>query len=88
MSAVGVPTVIAGGAVQDGFVRRLRRLGRWRRDKTRWLIVVIIFKESFPKTGIMRNARGLALDELSEEAELNVVGHDVGGTLDVATLHE
>jgi hypothetical protein len=30
----------------------------------------------------------LALDELSKKGEFDVVGHDVGGTLDVATLHE
>jgi hypothetical protein len=48
----------------------------------------VILKESLPKTGIVRHARGLALDELSKEAEFDVVGHDVGGTLDVSTLHE
>ena len=44
--------------------------------------------ESLAKAGIVWDARCLALDELSEEGELDVVGHDVRGTLDVAALHE
>ena len=44
--------------------------------------------KGFAKAGIVWDACRLALDELSEEGELDVVGHDVGGTLDVAALHE
>lgn len=36
----------------------------------------------------MWDARCFTLDEFSEEGEFDVVGHDVGWTLDVAALHE
>ena len=36
----------------------------------------------------MGNALCLSLDELAQESELDVVGHDVWGTLDLALLHE
>jgi hypothetical protein len=36
----------------------------------------------------MWDACGLTLDELSEKGEFDIVRHDIGGTLDVATLHE
>jgi hypothetical protein len=49
---------------------------------------LIILKEGFAKVGIVWDARCLALDELSEESELDVVEHNVGGTPDVAALHE
>jgi len=49
---------------------------------------LIILMEGFAKAGIVWDARCLALDELSEEGELDVVGHNVGGTPDVAALHE
>ena len=49
---------------------------------------MIILMEGFAKAGIVWDARCLALDELTEEGELDIVGHDVGGTLDVAALHE
>jgi len=49
---------------------------------------MVIVEECLPNPGIMRNACCLALDKLSQEGEFDVVGHDVGGTLDVATLHE
>ena len=52
------------------------------------IIIVIVLEEGFTKAGILWDARCLALDKLSEEGEFNVVGHDVGWTLDVATLHE
>lgn len=48
----------------------------------------MVLEECFTKAGIVRNASGLALDKLSEKRELDVVRHDVGGTLDVAALHE
>ena len=44
--------------------------------------------EGLAKAGIVWDARCLALNELSEEGELDVVGHDVGGALDVAALHK
>jgi len=48
----------------------------------------MVLKEGLPKAGIVRNACGLALDELSEKGELDVVWHDVGGALNVAALHQ
>jgi len=48
----------------------------------------ITVEEGFAQAGIVRDAGCLALDELSEKGEFDVVGHDVGGTLDVAALHE
>ena len=36
----------------------------------------------------MRDASCLALDELSEKSELDVVRHDVGWPFDVTALHE
>lgn len=48
----------------------------------------MVLEEGFTKAGIVRNARGLALDKLSEKGELDVVGHDVGGTLNVTALHQ
>lgn len=50
--------------------------------------VSVVVEHCFAASGIVRNAGGLAVDELSEEGEFDVVGHDVGGTLDVAALHE
>lgn len=52
------------------------------------IIIIIILTEGFPEAGIVWDARGLALDELSEEGEFDVVGHDVGWSLDIAALHE
>jgi len=49
---------------------------------------VTVLEEGLTKAGIVRNTRGLALDELSEKGELDVVGHDVGGTLNVTALHQ
>jgi hypothetical protein len=48
----------------------------------------MVLEEGLTKAGIVRNARGLALDKLSEKGELDVVGHDVGGTLNVTALHQ
>ena len=48
----------------------------------------MVLEEGLTKTGIVRNARGLALDKLSEKGELDVVGHDVGGALNVTALHQ
>jgi hypothetical protein len=50
--------------------------------------VVVVLEESLAKTGIVRDASYLALDEPPEEGEFDIVGHDVGGALDVSTLHE
>jgi len=50
--------------------------------------IVIIVEEGFAEAGIVWDAGCLTLDELSEEGEFEVVGHDVGWTLDVAALHE
>ncbi len=49
---------------------------------------MVVLEEGLTKARIVRNARGLALDKLSEKGELDVVGHDVGGALNVATLHQ
>lgn len=51
-------------------------------------MIVVILVEGFPETGIVWDARGLALDKLSEEGEFDVVGHDVGGSLDITALHQ
>ena len=48
----------------------------------------MVLEEGLTKAGIVRNARGLALDELSEKGKVDVVGHDVGGPLNVAALHQ
>lgn len=48
----------------------------------------MVLEEGLTTAGIVRNARGLALDKLSEKGELDVVGHDVGGTLNVTALHQ
>lgn len=50
--------------------------------------IIIIVKEGFSEAGVVWDASCLTLDELSEEGEFDVVGHDVGWTLDVAALHE
>jgi len=52
------------------------------------VIVVVVVEEGFAEAGIVWDACCLTLDELSEESEFEVVGHDVGWTLDVASLHE
>jgi len=52
------------------------------------IIIVLVVEEGFPEAGIVWDARCFTLDELAEEGEFDVVGHDVGGTLDVAALHE
>lgn len=52
------------------------------------MIVGIVLEEGLPEPGIVWDARRLTLDELAEKGELDVVGHDVGGALDVAALHE
>lgn len=71
-------------AMRDGFGCRARRGNdgrpRWRER--------VSLNMSFTETRIMRNASLLTLDELAEEREFNVVGHDVWGALDIATLHE
>ena len=51
-------------------------------------VVVGVLEEGLAETGVVGDAGCLALDELAEEGELNVIGHDVGGTLDVSALHE
>jgi hypothetical protein len=96
-AAIDVPGVVARGAVEDGVVGGFRRLGRrgrertrsrWRRRRVAADVVFIILAEGLPEAGIVWDARGLALDELSQEGELEGVGHDVGGALDVPALHE
>jgi hypothetical protein len=52
------------------------------------VISVIILEECFSQAGVVWDTGCLTLDELSEKGELDVVGHDVGWTLDVAALHE
>jgi hypothetical protein len=51
-------------------------------------VIIVIVEQGFPEAGIVWDASGLTLDEFSEEGEFDVVGHDVGWTLDVAALHE
>jgi hypothetical protein len=50
--------------------------------------VVGVLEEGLAEAGIVGDADCLALDELAEEGELDVIGHDVGRTLDVSALHE
>ena len=50
--------------------------------------IVVIVEEGFAEAGVVWDAGRLTLDEFSEKGEFEVVGHDVGGTLDVAALHE
>jgi len=103
MPAVGVPGLVArcgAVAVENGLVRGFRRLGgRGQYAETGRLVVggggggaiggaAVRVEQGFAESGIVRNAGSLAVDELSEEGEFDVVGHDVGGTLDVAALHE
>ena len=52
------------------------------------MIIIRIVEEGFSEAGVVWDASCLTFDELAEEGELDVVGHDVGWTLDVATLHE
>lgn len=40
------------------------------------------------QAGVMWDSCVVTLDELSQKGELDVVGHDVRRTLDVAFLHE
>jgi hypothetical protein len=51
-------------------------------------VIIIIVKVGLSEAGIVWDASCLTLDELSEEGEFDVVGHDVGWPLDVASLHE
>lgn len=50
--------------------------------------IIITVKEGFSEAGIVWDASCLTLDELPEEGEFDIVGHDVWWTLDVAALHE
>ena len=91
-SAVCFPAVVALVAVEHRVVRGLRGFGgRWVRAGRRrgiLLIVVVVLEVGFAEAGIVWYACCLTLDELSQEGEFEVVGHDVGWTLDVAALHE
>ena len=49
---------------------------------------VRVVEEGLAETGVVGDACCLAFDELAEEGELYVIGHDVWGTLDVSALHE
>lgn len=49
---------------------------------------MVVLEEGLTQAGIVRNARSLTLDKLSEKGELDVVGHVVGGALNVAALHQ
>ena len=96
--------VARSGAIENGLVRGFRGFGeRGQYAETGRLVVVVVgggggggavgaavggVEEGFAETGIVRNAGCLALDELSQKGEFDVVGHDVGGTLDVSALHE
>jgi hypothetical protein len=48
----------------------------------------MILEQCVSTAGIVWNACCLALNELSKKGKFDVVGHDVGGSLDVAALHE
>ncbi len=50
--------------------------------------MVIVLEKGFSEAGIVWDACCLTLDKLSEEGEFDVIGHDVGRTLDVSPLHE
>jgi hypothetical protein len=52
------------------------------------VIIIIIVEEGFSEAVVVWDASCFTLDELAEEGEFDVVGHDVGWTLDVAALHE
>jgi hypothetical protein len=51
-------------------------------------MMIIVLEEGFSEAGIVWDACCLTLDKLSEEGEFEVIGHDVGWTLDVSPLHE